>query len=105
MRYIEKRTSKATNDAIWMMFECGAGSRHMSTTEDSTGDICDFSGCNCGTVVKFMGDTENRSEGWFGLRVGQKLEVPDENHATAFSAYINNGGNLCDWLALTAEAA
>ena len=71
MKYIKSRKSATTGDAIWMKFECGAGSRWVSTTENSTGDICDFSGCNCGTQVKFMGDTENRSEIWFGLHAGR----------------------------------
>ena len=70
MTTIKRRQSSRTGDAIWMKFECGAGSRWTSTTEDSTGDVCAFSGCNCGTRVKFMGDTDNRREHWFGLRVG-----------------------------------
>jgi hypothetical protein len=70
MRIFNRRESPMTGDAIWMKFECGAGSRWTSTTEDSTGEVCNFSGCHCGTRVKFMGDTDNRSELWFGLRVG-----------------------------------
>jgi hypothetical protein len=83
MKYIERRQSETTGDAIWMKFECGAGSRWTSTTEDSTGDICGFSGCNCGTRVKFMGDTENRSEGWFGLRPGKPLYAAEARRIDA----------------------
>lgn len=52
-----------------MKFECGAGSRWTSTTDDSDGDVCNFSGCNCGTLVRKVGETEDRYENWFGLRV------------------------------------
>jgi hypothetical protein len=69
---MNRRQSKRTGDAIWMKFECGAGSRWVSTIEDSRGDICNFSGCNCGTRVKFMGETDNRREHWFGLKVGKE---------------------------------
>ncbi len=69
-KQVERRTSPRTDDAVWMMFECGAGSRWVSTTEDSSGDVCSFSGCGCGTKVKLVGETDDRGAKWFGLRVG-----------------------------------
>jgi hypothetical protein len=71
VKIVERRTSERTGDAIWMMFECGAGSRWVSTTEDSTGKLCNFSGCNCGTRCRKMGETDDRGLNWFGLRVGK----------------------------------
>lgn len=70
MKLVARKTSPRTADAIWMKFECGAGSRWTSTVEDSSGDICAFSGCKCGTKVKMVGETDDREEDWFGLRVG-----------------------------------
>jgi hypothetical protein len=70
MKIVERRTSERTGDAVWMKFECGAGSRWTSTTEDSSGDVCNFSGCNCGTKVRKVGETDDRGANWFGLRVG-----------------------------------
>lgn len=72
MQTVERRTSSVTNGPIWMLFECFAGSRWMSTTEDSTNDICGFSGCNCGSIVRKIGETDDRSTDWFGLRVGAR---------------------------------
>jgi hypothetical protein len=68
---VNRRESSRTGGPIWMKFECGAGSRWTSTTEDYSGYVCNFSGCNCGTRVKLVGDTDNVHEEWFGLRVGQ----------------------------------
>jgi hypothetical protein len=76
MKIVERRTSERTGgDAVWMKFECGAGSRWTSTTEDSSGDVCNCSGCNCGTLVRKVGETDDRRANWFGLRVGGRKEV------------------------------
>jgi hypothetical protein len=75
MKIVERKTSERTGDAVWMKFECGAGSRWTSTTEDSEGDICGFSGCNCGTIVRKVGETDDRNENWFGLRVGKQAAI------------------------------
>jgi hypothetical protein len=44
-------------ETVWMMFECGNGSRWTSTCEDYHGEECNFSGCNCETSVKKIGTT------------------------------------------------
>lgn len=56
-----------------MQFECGAGSRWNSTREDSSGETCNFSGCNCGTKVRMVRKTTDidAASAWFGLRVAQ----------------------------------
>jgi len=71
---IVPRRTGPNGDAIWMKFECGAGSRWTSTTEDWSGCLCNFSGCNCGTIVRKCGETNMRDEKWFGLRVGAAKE-------------------------------
>ncbi len=52
---------------VWMMFECPGGSRYTSTTSDDHGKPCEFSGCNCGGVVKRVGRTIelNVAAAWF----------------------------------------
>lgn len=76
MKTVERKISPRTNGPIWMMFECAAGSRWMSTTEDSTNDVCSFSGCGCGSIVRKMGETDDRSTDWFGLRAGKSRAYP-----------------------------
>ena len=49
---IPRRTSERTGDAIWMKFECGAGSRWTSTTDDCAGLPCNFSGCHLITRLR-----------------------------------------------------
>lgn len=71
MKTIQRRQSVRTQGPIWIKFQCGAGSRWTSTTEDYTGEVCGFSGCHCGTLVSFAGTTDNRDEEWFGRRVAQ----------------------------------
>lgn len=73
-KLVDRRTSPRTGDAIWMKFECGAGSRWTSTTEDYTDTVCNFSGCNCGTKVRKVGETDDRGSKWFGLRAGKAVQ-------------------------------
>jgi len=76
MKFVTARKPEKTSGPIWMMFECFAGSRWMSTTEDATNDICEYSGCNCGSIVRKVGETDDRYTDWFGLRVGARQPVP-----------------------------
>lgn len=51
----------------WRLFECGGGARWSSTCEDDSGQVCSFSGCGCGTVVRKWDTTtdRNRAAEWF----------------------------------------
>jgi hypothetical protein len=63
----EMRKVMPNKPTVWMQFECGGGARWTSTSEDCDGQTCNFSGCNCGTVVKKVGVTSDRTEAadWF----------------------------------------
>lgn len=57
---------------VFHKFECGGGARWTSpegspSFEDAAGRVCNFSGCNCGTIVRFRGTTVDRKEAhdWF----------------------------------------
>ncbi len=56
---------------IWTLFECGGGSRwssaHGAFFDNSEGEVCNFSGCNCGTKTNRVKETTDRSEAhdWF----------------------------------------
>lgn len=51
----------------WRLFQCGGGAQWSSTTEDNSGEICTFSGCNCETKVTLVKTTQSRGEAsdWF----------------------------------------
>lgn len=63
-------------NTVWIMWECGGGSRWTSTNrnplENSEGKVCEFSGCNCGTIVKRIGETSDRNKAgdWFRRQQG-----------------------------------
>ena len=51
----------------WMLFQCAAGNRWSSTTEDASQNPCNFSGCDCKGKVTKVNVTLNRNEAgeWF----------------------------------------
>jgi hypothetical protein len=56
---------------VWVKFECGGGARWTSIKgpmgTNYAGEVCCFSGCNCGTKVRRIGETADRDEAhdWF----------------------------------------
>lgn len=58
---------KNNDDPTWMKFECPGGARWTSTIQDSHGEPCTFSGCNCNGIVRKVGTTTDRTEAsnWF----------------------------------------
>jgi len=64
---MKRKRESSENKTTWMMFECGGGSRWTSVSEDHDGQVCNFSGCNCGTKVVKVGQTRDREKAatWF----------------------------------------
>ena len=77
------KRSRLPEETVWMKFECGGGARWTSTYHNYSGEVCSFSGCNCGTLVKLAGKTSDRSEAgdWFRRPRPKFVEPTAESEA------------------------
>ncbi len=59
-------------DPTWKLFQCGGGARWSSTREDYSGEICNFSGCGCGSIVRMIRKTTDLDDAgqWFRRPIG-----------------------------------
>lgn len=66
--------------SIWNKWECGAGTRWTTPNGgiDHEGTTCSFSGCNCNTLVKGMGQTCNVGEAREWLRKPSQSVTSDK---------------------------
>lgn len=77
----------------WFKYECDGGSRWTSTSrllDDESERICNFSGCNCNTTVRCVGQTTDLDEAhnWFRRPPANRTKVTIFNQGVKKDYYF-----------------